>query len=144
MEAPFKSQRILAQVTGSPGLTQDWVNGSMSDIGIFRQLPIGALFEPRATIPSRSISATRKQVATGSSILRGQLLRYSLLVPNAGNKNRTKPKTLVQSVVSQLQKERTRLEDELHRVTATSASRCLASAASTRAASSGLGTLHST
>jgi len=28
------------------------------------------------------------------------------------------PKTLVQSVVSQLQKERTRLEDELHRVTA--------------------------
>jgi alkylhydroperoxidase/carboxymuconolactone decarboxylase family protein YurZ len=28
------------------------------------------------------------------------------------------PKTLMQSVVSQLQKERTRLEDELHRVTA--------------------------
>jgi len=27
------------------------------------------------------------------------------------------PKTLMQSVVSQLQKERTRLEDELHRVT---------------------------
>ena len=28
------------------------------------------------------------------------------------------PKTLMQSVVSQLQRERTRLEDELHRVTA--------------------------
>ena len=28
------------------------------------------------------------------------------------------PKTLMQSVVAQLQKERTRLEDELHRVTA--------------------------
>jgi hypothetical protein len=28
------------------------------------------------------------------------------------------PKTLMQSVASQLQKERTRLEDELHRVTA--------------------------
>ena len=28
------------------------------------------------------------------------------------------PKTLMQTVVSQLQKERTRLEDELHRVTA--------------------------
>ena len=28
------------------------------------------------------------------------------------------PKTLMQSVVSQLQKERTRLEDELHRITA--------------------------
>jgi hypothetical protein len=28
------------------------------------------------------------------------------------------PKTLMQSVVNQLQKERTRLEDELHRVTA--------------------------
>jgi len=28
------------------------------------------------------------------------------------------PKTLMQSVVSQLQKERTRLEEELHRVTA--------------------------
>jgi len=28
------------------------------------------------------------------------------------------PKTLIQSVVSELQKERTRLEDELHRVTA--------------------------
>ena len=28
------------------------------------------------------------------------------------------PKTLLQSVVSELQKERTRLEDELHRVTA--------------------------
>jgi cob(I)alamin adenosyltransferase len=28
------------------------------------------------------------------------------------------PKTLMQSVVSELQKERTRLEDELHRVTA--------------------------
>ena len=28
------------------------------------------------------------------------------------------PRTLMQSVVSQLQKERTRLEDELHRVTA--------------------------
>jgi hypothetical protein len=28
------------------------------------------------------------------------------------------PKSLMQSVVSQLQKERTRLEDELHRVTA--------------------------
>jgi hypothetical protein len=28
------------------------------------------------------------------------------------------PKTLMQSVVGQLQKERTRLEDELHRVTA--------------------------
>jgi hypothetical protein len=28
------------------------------------------------------------------------------------------PKTLMQSVVSQLQKERTRIEDELHRVTA--------------------------
>jgi 16S rRNA G1207 methylase RsmC len=28
------------------------------------------------------------------------------------------PKTLMQSVVTQLQKERTRLEDELHRVTA--------------------------
>jgi hypothetical protein len=28
------------------------------------------------------------------------------------------PKTLMQSIVSQLQKERTRLEDELHRVTA--------------------------
>ena len=28
------------------------------------------------------------------------------------------PKTLIQSVVAQLQKERTRLEDELHRVTA--------------------------
>jgi hypothetical protein len=27
------------------------------------------------------------------------------------------PKTLMQSVVSQLQKERTRLEDELHRIT---------------------------
>src|ERR1019366_5861071 len=38
MEAPFKSQRILAQVTGSPSLTEDWVNGSMSDIGIFQQL----------------------------------------------------------------------------------------------------------
>src|ERR1019366_3538121 len=57
---------------GRPG------SGSMSDMGIFRQLPIGALFEPRATIPSCSISAIRKQVATGSSILRGQLLRYSL------------------------------------------------------------------
>ena len=32
------------------------------------------------------------------------------------------PKTLMQSVVSQLQKERTRLEDELHRVTAAAAS----------------------
>jgi len=29
------------------------------------------------------------------------------------------PKTLLQSVVSQLRKERTRLEDELHRVTLT-------------------------
>jgi hypothetical protein len=28
------------------------------------------------------------------------------------------PKTVMQSIVSQLQKERTRLEDELHRVTA--------------------------
>ena len=28
------------------------------------------------------------------------------------------PKTLMQSIVSQLQRERTRLEDELHRVTA--------------------------
>jgi hypothetical protein len=40
MEAPFKSQRILAQVTGSPSLTEDWVNGSMSDIGIYQQLTL--------------------------------------------------------------------------------------------------------
>jgi len=52
--------------------------GSVSVMGIFRQLPIGALLEPRATIPSCSISAIRKQVATGSSILRGRLLQYSL------------------------------------------------------------------
>jgi len=45
--------------------------------GDVTQLPIGALYEPRATIPSCSISAIRRQVATGSSILRGQLLRYS-------------------------------------------------------------------
>ena len=32
--------------------------------------------------------------------------------------DKTMPKTLMQSVVSELQKERTRLEDELHRVTA--------------------------
>jgi hypothetical protein len=51
---------------------------SMSAMAIFRQLPIGALVEPRATIPSCSISAIRKQVATGSSILREQLLQYSL------------------------------------------------------------------
>jgi hypothetical protein len=38
----------------------------------------GALFEQRATIPSCPISAIRKQVATGSSILRGRLLQYSL------------------------------------------------------------------
>jgi hypothetical protein len=44
----------------------------------FRQLPFEALFEPRATIPSCSISAIRKLVATGSSILREQLLRSSL------------------------------------------------------------------
>src|SRR6202521_6278276 len=50
----------------------------VSAIAIFRQLPIGALFEPRATIPSCSISAIRKQVAAGSSILRGGLLQYSL------------------------------------------------------------------
>jgi hypothetical protein len=49
-----------------------------SAIGMLRQSPIGALFEPRATISSCSILAIRKQVATGSSILRGQLLRYSL------------------------------------------------------------------
>jgi hypothetical protein len=50
----------------------------VSAMAIFRQLPIGALFEPRATIPSCSISAIRKQVATGSSIFRGRLLQYSL------------------------------------------------------------------
>jgi len=52
--------------------------GLLSEIALLRQRPIGAFFEPHATIPSCSISAVRKQVATGSSILREQLLQYSL------------------------------------------------------------------